>query len=60
MAVKRRRKPRVITEDSHDVIVEPGGKVVYLPKGKPERALSHADICERANASDPRRHFKPA
>jgi hypothetical protein len=49
---------RITSEDSHDMIVEAGGKVVYVPKKPPLKPSTYAEVCEAAGATDPRR-FRP-
>jgi hypothetical protein len=48
-------QPRIHGEDSHTCVVGPDGKVTYHPKHQPPKPLTHAQVCEAAGASDPRR-----
>ena len=48
-------EPRIKKEDSHDVIVGPDGKIVYKRRTPLPAAPTVAQVCEAANASDPRR-----
>jgi hypothetical protein len=49
-------QPRIMGEDSHTCIVGSDGKVVYKPRTQAPKPPSYAQVCEAANASDPRRY----
>ena len=44
-------QPRIVSEDSHDVIVESPGKVIYVARKPPEKPLTYAEVCEAAGAT---------
>jgi|SRR5271165_3976972 len=48
-------EPRIKGTDSHDVIIEAGGRVVYIPRDPQPAQQCSQEVCENAGASDPRR-----
>jgi hypothetical protein len=43
-------EPRIKSEDSHDAIMGPDGKMTYIPKKQPKQ-LTYAEVCEAAGAT---------
>jgi hypothetical protein len=43
-------EPRIKSEDSHDAIMGPDGKMTYIPK-KQAKQLTYAEVCEAAGAT---------